>query len=111
MRNHCKLAKEFEARVESDTRFRVMNDVKVSIKPMMVLLIHLVQVGLVCFRLFGSNQLNQKLLSTINASGKLHMVTLIMLLAVKIIFNMFRCRPASMTILSSGSVSALSQPL
>ncbi|KAH8038948.1 hypothetical protein HPB51_004060 [Rhipicephalus microplus] len=30
--------------------------------------------GLVCFRLKGSNQLNEKLLSSINASGKLHMV-------------------------------------
>jgi len=59
VRNHCRLAKKFEALVEADNRFRVMNDVKV---------------GLVCFRLFGSNQLNQKLLSTINASGKLHMV-------------------------------------
>eukprot|EP00090_Calanus_glacialis_P022782 TRINITY_DN35091_c0_g1_i1.p1 TRINITY_DN35091_c0_g1~~TRINITY_DN35091_c0_g1_i1.p1 ORF type:complete len:317 (-),score=105.83 TRINITY_DN35091_c0_g1_i1:73-981(-) len=59
VRNHCRLAKVFEAKVEADTRFRVMNDVKV---------------GLVCFRLFGSNQLNQKLLTTINASGKLHMV-------------------------------------
>ena len=34
----------------------------------------LIQLGLVCFRLFGSSQLNQKLLTTINASGKLHMV-------------------------------------
>ena len=33
-----------------------------------------VKVGLVCFRLIGSNQLNQKLLTTINASGRLHMV-------------------------------------
>ena len=32
------------------------------------------QVGLVCFRLIGTDELNQKLLSTINASGKLHMV-------------------------------------
>ena len=32
------------------------------------------KVGLVCFRLIGSNQLNQKLLTTINASGRLHMV-------------------------------------
>ncbi len=30
--------------------------------------------GLVCFRLKGSNEVNQKLLSNINASGKLHMV-------------------------------------
>ena len=30
--------------------------------------------GLVCFRVRGNNELNQKLLSNINASGKLHMV-------------------------------------
>ena len=30
VRNHCRLAKVFEAKVEADTRFRVMNDVKVS---------------------------------------------------------------------------------
>lgn len=30
--------------------------------------------GLVCFRVKGTNELNQKLLSNINASGKLHMV-------------------------------------
>lgn len=30
--------------------------------------------GLVCFRLVGSDKLNEKLLSNINASGKLHMV-------------------------------------
>jgi hypothetical protein len=32
------------------------------------------QLGLVCFRLKGSDELNQKLLSNINASGKIHMV-------------------------------------
>lgn len=32
------------------------------------------QLGLVCFRLKGSDKLNEKLLSNINASGKLHMV-------------------------------------
>ena len=31
VRNHCRLAKEFAARVEADSRFRVMNDVKVKI--------------------------------------------------------------------------------
>lgn len=36
--------------------------------------IHSLQLGLVCFRLRGSDELNQKLLSTINASGRLHMV-------------------------------------
>lgn len=30
--------------------------------------------GLVCFRLIGSDKLNEKLLSNINGSGKLHMV-------------------------------------
>lgn len=29
VRNHCKLAKEFQAKVEQDSRFRLMNDVKV----------------------------------------------------------------------------------
>ena len=29
VRNHCKLAKEIEAKVEEDARFRLMNDVKV----------------------------------------------------------------------------------
>ena len=32
------------------------------------------QLGLVCFRLKGTDELNQKLLSNINASGKIHMV-------------------------------------
>lgn len=32
------------------------------------------QLGLVCFRLKGTDKLNEKLLSNINASGKLHMV-------------------------------------
>jgi len=59
VRNHCRLAKLFEAKVAADARFQVMNDVKV---------------GLVCFRLIGGNQLNKTLLTTINASGRLHMV-------------------------------------
>ena len=29
VRNHCTLAKEFQAKVEQDSRFRLMNDVKV----------------------------------------------------------------------------------
>merc|ERR1712203_918198 len=33
-----------------------------------------VQVGLVCFKLVGNNDLNKKLLSMINNSGRLHMV-------------------------------------
>ena len=35
--------------------------------------ISIFQLGLVCFRLRGADELNQKLLSTINASGRLHM--------------------------------------
>lgn len=34
----------------------------------------LFQLGLVCFRLRGSDKINEKLLSAINESGKLHMV-------------------------------------
>ncbi|EEC03137.1 aromatic amino acid decarboxylase, putative, partial [Ixodes scapularis] len=59
IREHVRLAKKFEKLVLSDTRFEVINEVTF---------------GLVCFRLKGSNQLNMKLLSSINASGKLHMV-------------------------------------
>merc|ERR1712035_184181 len=59
IRNHCRLAKMFEAKVLKDSRFQVVNDVKV---------------GLVCFKLRGSNALNRKLLDTINDSGRLHMV-------------------------------------
>jgi len=59
IRNHCRLAKVFEAKVLQDSRFEVVNDVKV---------------GLVCFKLKGSNDLNRKLLDSINDSGRLHMV-------------------------------------
>ena len=59
IRNHVELAKRFEALVKKDARFEVCNEVVL---------------GLVCFRAKGSDKLNQKLLSTINDSGKLHMV-------------------------------------
>ncbi|GFX59114.1 tyrosine decarboxylase [Trichonephila clavipes] len=59
IREHVRLAKKFESLVQKDDRFVVANQV---------------HFGLVCFRLKGSNNLNQKLLSSINASGKLHMV-------------------------------------
>ncbi|KAF2368857.1 Pyridoxal phosphate-dependent decarboxylase [Trinorchestia longiramus] len=59
IRGHCRLAKLFESLVLQDDRFEVCSPV------------HL---GLVCFRLNGSNAVNQKLLSSINASGRLHMV-------------------------------------
>ncbi|KAJ9585152.1 hypothetical protein L9F63_003043, partial [Diploptera punctata] len=59
IRHHIRLAKRFEQLVLKDKRFEVCNEVKL---------------GLVCFRLKGSDELNQKLLSSINASGKIHMV-------------------------------------
>lgn len=59
IRNHVRLAKLFESYISQDPRFIVTNQVVL---------------GLVCFRLIGSNALNQRLLSMINASGKLHMV-------------------------------------
>ncbi|KAL0268429.1 UNVERIFIED_CONTAM: hypothetical protein PYX00_010382 [Menopon gallinae] len=59
IRHHITLAKRFENLVRKDPRFEVCNEVRL---------------GLVCFRLKGSNSLNEKLLSAINGSGKLHMV-------------------------------------
>lgn len=59
IRHHIKLAKHFEELVAEDNRFEICNEV---------------QMGLVCFRLVGSDKLNEKLLSAINGSGKLHMV-------------------------------------
>merc|ERR1712035_91941 len=59
IRNHCRLAKMFATMVLTDSRFKVVNNV---------------QVGLVCFKLRGSNAINRKLLDTINDSGRLHMV-------------------------------------
>ncbi|KAG7196504.1 hypothetical protein KM043_018513 [Ampulex compressa] len=59
IRNHVRLAKKFEELVRKDSRFEICNDVVL---------------GLVCFRAKGSDKLNQKLLSTINDSGKIHMV-------------------------------------
>ena len=32
VRNHCKLARQFQTKVENDTRFRLMNDVKVELE-------------------------------------------------------------------------------
>ncbi|KAL0120233.1 hypothetical protein PUN28_008115 [Cardiocondyla obscurior] len=59
IRNHVKLAKRFEALVKKDSRFELCNDVVL---------------GLVCFRAKGSDKFNQKLLSSINDSGKIHMI-------------------------------------
>lgn len=59
IRRHIRLAKYFASLVRKDSQFEVVNDVKL---------------GLVCFRLYGPDQVNQTLLATINASGKLHMI-------------------------------------
>ncbi|XP_050505961.1 tyrosine decarboxylase-like isoform X2 [Diabrotica virgifera virgifera] len=59
MRNHIKLAKYFESLVRNNSRFEVVNDVRL---------------GLVCFRLRGPDSENVKLLTNINASGELFMV-------------------------------------
>nr|CAI5822197.1 unnamed protein product [Callosobruchus analis] len=59
IRHHIKLAKRFEELVIKDKRFEVCNEVKL---------------GLVCFRLRGTDQLNKQLLLNINESGRLHMV-------------------------------------
>ncbi|OTF84103.1 aromatic-L-amino-acid decarboxylase-like protein, partial [Euroglyphus maynei] len=59
IREHVRLAKRFERLIRQDDRFEVVNQVKL---------------GLVCFRLKSSDVTNQKFLSTVNASGKLHMV-------------------------------------
>ncbi|KAK0078786.1 hypothetical protein PV325_002105 [Microctonus aethiopoides] len=59
IRNHIKLAKRFETMIRRNKKFEVLNDVRV---------------GLVCFRLKGTDNVNQELLANINASGKLHMI-------------------------------------
>ncbi|CAH0555254.1 unnamed protein product [Brassicogethes aeneus] len=59
IRNHIKLAKYFASLVETDSRFEVVNNVRL---------------GLVCFRLIAPDTVNQTLLATINASGQLHMI-------------------------------------
>lgn len=59
IRTHIKLAKYFESLITKDSRFEVVNNVRL---------------GLVCFRLINSDEKNQELLANINASGKLHMI-------------------------------------
>ncbi|CAH0720743.1 unnamed protein product, partial [Brenthis ino] len=67
VRLHCELAKYFEQLVKKDERFEICNQV---------------MMGLVVFRLVGGpgetdeqvDKLNKKLLTNINASGKIHMV-------------------------------------
>eukprot|EP00057_Strongylocentrotus_purpuratus_P011979 XP_011666453.1 PREDICTED: aromatic-L-amino-acid decarboxylase [Strongylocentrotus purpuratus] len=59
IRKNVSLAKEFEALVVDDNRFEMVAEVVL---------------GLVCFRLKGSDDLNRTLLDRINANGKIHMV-------------------------------------
>lgn len=59
IRKHVSLAKEFEDFVQADNRFQITADVVL---------------GLVCFRLKGSNELNEALLKKINSARKIHLV-------------------------------------
>lgn len=59
IRSHVFLSKLFENYVRRDTRFEVVGAVRV---------------GLVCFRLKGTNEVNKRLLEALNASCKIHMV-------------------------------------
>lgn len=59
IRRHCNFAKQFEFLCLSDERFEIVSKVVM---------------GLVCFRLKGSNDLNEQLLKLINGRGKVHMV-------------------------------------
>lgn len=59
IRRHCEFAKKFESFVRKDDRFEIVGKV---------------QMGLACFRLKGSNELNEALLKRINGRGKVHMV-------------------------------------
>ncbi|XP_076135671.1 aromatic-L-amino-acid decarboxylase [Alosa pseudoharengus] len=59
IRQHVRLAKEFESMVRNDPRFEISADVIL---------------GLVCFRLKGSNELNEALLKQINSARRIHLV-------------------------------------
>ncbi|XP_034990868.1 aromatic-L-amino-acid decarboxylase [Zootoca vivipara] len=59
IRKHVKLAHEFKDLVLQDDRFEICADVIL---------------GLVCFRLKGTNELNEALLKNINDSRKIHLV-------------------------------------
>ncbi|KAI7806955.1 aromatic-L-amino-acid decarboxylase [Triplophysa rosa] len=59
IRKHVGLAKEFECLVRADQRFEICADVVL---------------GLVCFRLKGSNELTETLLKRINSARKIHLV-------------------------------------
>lgn len=59
IRRHCAFAKQFEILCRQDDRFEIIQEV---------------QMGLVCFRLKGSNELNEALLKRINGRGNIHLV-------------------------------------
>lgn len=59
IRRHIGFAKQFEALCIADARFEIVTEV---------------QMGLVCFRLKGSNELNENLLKRINGRGNIHLV-------------------------------------
>jgi len=59
IRRHCAFAKYFEKLCLSDQRFEIVAKV---------------QMGLVCFRLKGINDLNELLLKKINSRGNIHLV-------------------------------------
>ncbi|XP_001603679.1 aromatic-L-amino-acid decarboxylase [Nasonia vitripennis] len=59
IRSHVAQAHEFESLVLSDSRFEIVEEVVL---------------GLVCFRLKGSNELNDQLLRRINGAGNIHLV-------------------------------------
>ncbi|XP_032161481.1 aromatic-L-amino-acid decarboxylase isoform X1 [Mustela erminea] len=59
IRKHVRLAREFECLVRQDPRFEICAEVTL---------------GLVCFRLKGSNKLNEDLLERINSAKKIHLV-------------------------------------
>ena len=60
IREHVRLAKEFESLIASDPQFEVVCPVTL---------------GLVCFRLKGSNSMNEALLQLINDRRKIHIVS------------------------------------
>ena len=59
VRRHCGFAKQFETLCKSDNRFEIVTEV---------------QMGLVCFRLKGANELSENLLKRINGRGNIHLV-------------------------------------
>jgi aromatic-L-amino-acid decarboxylase len=59
IRRHIGFAKQFEDSCRSDERFEIVTKV---------------QMGLVCFRLKGTNELNEQLLKRINGRGNIHLV-------------------------------------